>query len=386
MGLRLEDCVAWPVPNTPWTLQGHSRGSERTGFCIPELHVALDAGISSYMGLQTALLTHSHGDHASQLPSMAHSNKRVTIRGPPSAAAGVRAYCASYVAMDSGQYSGCTCGPAAAGCETEAVPTHSTGRTPVKVRPPLPPLFEPMAVGDRFNLRPDVIVTAVECLHAVPCHGFVFSAVRSKLLPECAGLSASALRSRRQSGQAVSETVEKPLLVYLGDTAVGVFDTPAMRDVMAHAPVVVVECTFVEGEWAKRGHIAWSELAPVCARYPAVHFVLIHFSWRYTDEDVLAYFRGVDGGAAMSNVSLWLDCGVTNVASLHTAAVSVCPVDAAAAVGVCAVDAAAAAAVSVCAAGAAATAAVVVVASTAAAVSTTAVCGAGSHSDDSEGA
>lgn len=49
------------------TIQGRSRAAERTGFYIPELKLALDSGMSTYMSIQNLFLTHSHLDHSGNL-------------------------------------------------------------------------------------------------------------------------------------------------------------------------------------------------------------------------------------------------------------------------------------------------------------------------------
>lgn len=63
------------LPGTQWTLSGHSRALERSGFVLEEPKIYLDAGV----GLRNAtngschaiLITHTHIDHINALPLLA---------------------------------------------------------------------------------------------------------------------------------------------------------------------------------------------------------------------------------------------------------------------------------------------------------------------------
>jgi ribonuclease Z len=83
-----------------------------------------------------------------------------------------------------------------------------------------------------------------------------------------------------------------PLFAYLGDTRISVFErNPWLFDY----PVVITECTFLDDDQLKRaaqvGHTVWNQLAPVVAAHPNTLFVLIHFSLRHSDREVLDFFQ-----------------------------------------------------------------------------------------------
>jgi len=62
------------IPGTDWTITGHSRALERTGFWIPELRVLLDAGVDLPTNAGPSPLaiciTHGHIDHCNALPML----------------------------------------------------------------------------------------------------------------------------------------------------------------------------------------------------------------------------------------------------------------------------------------------------------------------------
>lgn len=60
----------YKLPDTQFTLRGHSRGGERTGFYISQLKLFLDAGVQSYFVPQTILITHCHADHSFAMPML----------------------------------------------------------------------------------------------------------------------------------------------------------------------------------------------------------------------------------------------------------------------------------------------------------------------------
>ncbi|GGM40416.1 hypothetical protein ACFFX1_17825 [Dactylosporangium sucinum] len=54
------------------------------------------------------------------------------------------------------------------------------------------------------------------------------------------------------------------------------------------------------------GHTVWSQLKPIVLNHPATLFVLIHFSLRHSDRDVVRFFREQEGlGVPLDNVVLW---------------------------------------------------------------------------------
>lgn len=84
---------------------------------------------------------------------------------------------------------------------------------------------------------------------------------------------------------------------------------------------IVVECSFLavgmddakaEKEAISRGHVAWTQLRPYVESHPEIEFILVHFSKRYSDQEVRAYFETASSsGSRPPNVLLWLDEGLS---------------------------------------------------------------------------
>ena len=78
----------WVVPYAGWTLTGHSRAMERTGFVLHEIGVVLDAGVDLRcspawlaVDLEPIFVSHGHIDHMNALPALLrHTGGDVPLR------------------------------------------------------------------------------------------------------------------------------------------------------------------------------------------------------------------------------------------------------------------------------------------------------------------
>merc|ERR1711972_256391 len=84
---------------------------------------------------------------------------------------------------------------------------------------------------------------------------------------------------------------------------------------------IIVECSFVavgmdeaeeQHQAMSRGHVAWSQLKPIVEAHPDIEFILVHFSERYTDDELRRFFATASSrGGPLANVLLWLDEGLS---------------------------------------------------------------------------
>lgn len=294
----LDDCVSHKLPVLNWSLQGHSRGAERTGFWIPELSLGLDGGISCRRRLHNVLVSHCHKDHACEVPFLAlgRAGPLPRVYVPVECADLLRRTCALLDALDV--------------CHEPEPSSTSPSQFITCV---------PVAAGDVFELPLGPVkirVRVVHCVHTVPTVGYVLSSVTNRLKDEYRGQPGHAIAAARAAGYETTHAVETPQLAFLGDTTVEAFRGPDAAAILA-CRVVVVECTMLglhadDGAFAhKNGHICWPDLQPIVAAHPHITWVLIHFSSRYTDFEVATTLQLTAG----ANVLLWLDSGVIKCAS-----------------------------------------------------------------------
>ena len=153
--------------------------------------------------------------------------------------------------------------------------------------------------------------TAIQCDHAsMPCLGYAFYLEQKKLLPSLQGVEKSVIAKMAKRGEAVTQLVQTPLFIFLGDTTTSVFNShdpnSAARYLQSGWKVVFVECSFIDdSEYdnaIRTGHTHWRDLRSVIETYPDVTFVLMHFSRRYSKVKVDEFFKN----EGFSNVRLFI--------------------------------------------------------------------------------
>jgi ribonuclease Z len=267
-------------------MTGYSRANDKTFFHIPELRCCIDAGLCEGRQPETVFLTHTHHDHARDIDFLASRTAGVDIHAPAEAIAYLEASIRSARELNFMA----PFDPSLAG----ALRLHG------------------VRDGDRFAFgkRGAHTVRVFACTHKIPCVGYAFSEKQSRLLPEYERLKAelpkselgALLAQRRKQGIAIDEQFERPLFAFVGDTHPSLFErTPWLFDY----PTIVTECTFLDDKERERaariGHTVWSELRPVIEAHPDNLFVLIHFSLRHSDAEVIRFFER----EALPNVVVW---------------------------------------------------------------------------------
>ncbi len=286
----------WTIPGTTLTLTGYSRANDKTFFHLPQLKCCIDAGLCEGRQPDTVFLTHTHNDHVADIEFLAGKPTGVDI----------------YVPAEAEGY----------------VDTYIRSRRELNHVAPFDPelagalRLHPVAGGDSFTFgkRRVYRVRVVQCVHKVPCVGYCFSERKTRLKPEFAALKAemaaagklqefgARMAEERRRGE-VTEVYFEPLFAFLGDTHASVF---AANPWLFEYPVIITECTYLDDKERERadrvGHTVWSQLRPVIAEHPQTTFVLIHFSLRHSDRQVVEFFdravRGAEGGA-LENIVVW---------------------------------------------------------------------------------
>lgn len=273
------------------TLSGYSRAADRTGFSIKELGVFLDAGVSSYRPPKYCFITHCHADHCFQLPMIMVGTRNMNIYLPEVAEPFVDRHIESTFCMNN-----CNTNFDKSWYNLQVVKPNETIQINCS--------RGSKQAGRKFN------VLALEMDHTVPSLGYAFKEVRQRLAKQFQGLNGCELKELRQNGIDLNEEYEKPMFVFMGDTSIhGLLNH---RNLLIQFPVIIVECTFLHdehrghGEEAKK-HIAWSELSQVILQEDkSIQWVLIHFSMRYTSQEIKQFFDQQFEKLNLKNVLVWI--------------------------------------------------------------------------------
>ncbi|GLT63078.1 hypothetical protein SLA2020_356690 [Shorea laevis] len=145
-------------------------------------------------------------------------------------------------------------------------------------------------VGEEFCLRRDLKVKAFRTYHVIQSQGYIVYSVKQKLKQEYLGLSGNEIKNLKSLGVEITNTVTAPEVAFTGDTMSDFIVNETNIDVL-RARILVVECTFIENsvpvEHARDyGHTHLSEIINHADRFENKAILLIHFSARYTLEEI----------------------------------------------------------------------------------------------------
>jgi len=257
---------SYPLPGTPLTIRGHSRGSEKSCFYIPEIKTFLDAGMEAYYNPDYIFVTHCHSDHSFQLPMILTGLDRKG-KDPPRIHAPKES---QHLFQNFLQTT----------YELRKGTTRAKGHFRVTGLSP----------GQEVDLNKEgYFVRVYDMHHNVPTRGYGVCQRRKKLNPLFLGMEGKDLKKLKDTGIDINIYPEYLHLAYVLDTNIDCFETsPGLLQYTN----VMVECTFFmdEKEEVTDHHIHWCQLKLIVRKNPDVNFILIHFSMRYTWEEIDAFF------------------------------------------------------------------------------------------------
>lgn len=306
------DVLEWrlPKPFHQNILTGKSRAAWHTSFVIPQLNLLLDAGLCvNKLRPKHIFLTHGHNDHALMAPAFVKREDPPDIFLPAEARRVFDDYVLSNVVLNLGGLVG-PHAPEGVGAESDGEGEGVAGTEDADAPWLRVHVSHGLAPGDTVPLRrvKDVYATAFACDHTVPCLGYVFSSVTHKLKAEYAGLPGNEIKALREAGAEITSPQSTPFLAFLGDTtAKTLLDEPEWLS--GGIAVVITECSFLypkhAAQAAKTKHTIWKDLEKVVRKWPQTTFVLMHFSLRYSDEEVRQFFKTMRNPPA--NIVVWVD-------------------------------------------------------------------------------
>jgi ribonuclease Z len=275
----------WNIPGTPWDIVGYSRACYRTGFYIRHLDLMIDAGPQKSGNPKTILITHCHGDHIANIPftliplDEIQKKTKTTVFVHEKSAKRLSNY---ITAMFSANYS-----------------TDYKGHVAD---------FKGITGGMKFDYVANNTKLSIEvfaCTHDVPTVAYGISTKKQLLKEEFFELKGNnkAIVELKKKGIEITDTVYEPNIAFVWDTTIQVLkNNPGILNY----PVIMIECTFLyEDDYElsiSKKHIHWNSLKPYVVRNPDKYFVLVHFSLRYTEPEIIAFFKKEN----LKNVKPWL--------------------------------------------------------------------------------
>ncbi|KAF4781046.1 hypothetical protein HER10_EVM0006409 [Colletotrichum scovillei] len=259
----------FPKPYHQYVLTGKSRAAWHTSFVIPQLNLLLDAG----------LVREDPPD----------------IFCPVEMKKAFDDFCLAKTLLNRGGLT-TSSDAEAVGLKVDGKGTDEDGRTE----------------GERAFLGTHV-TTAVRHGDVVPLRrlkgmdALVFQCDHN-LKAEYTSLPGPELKSLRQSGVELTAPVTTPVFAFLGDTTASTL--AAEPEWLSQGiPVVITECSFLydehDAQAEKTKHTKWKDLDKVVRKWPKTTFILTHFSMRYSNKDVVAFFNGLEDPP--KNIVVWAD-------------------------------------------------------------------------------
>lgn len=326
------DILEWrfPKPYHQYVLTGKSRAAWHTSFVIPHLNLLLDAGlVVNNLRPKHILITHGHSDHCERTkdPLISYwdktSNTSVGLlapaftkrEDPPDVVCPVEMkkalddfLLAKTLLNRGGLYT--SDDAESVGLKVDGKGVDEEGRTEGERAFLGTHVTIPVRDGDVVPLRrlKDMHALVFQCDHNVPSVGYVIRTTTQKLRPEFTSLPGPELKALRQSGVQLTAPVTTPVFAFLGDTTARTLEAEP-EWLKAGIPVVITECSFLYDEHtaqaAKTKHTTWNDLEKVVRKWPKTTFILTHFSMRYSNEDVVRFFDGLEDPPA--NIVVWAD-------------------------------------------------------------------------------
>ena len=121
------------------------------------------------------------------------------------------------------------------------------------------------------------------------------------------GLSGKEIVALKNQKIDIFETINDYIIAYLTDTTIKVFSN---SNIFKYK-FIMIECTILDEESKdsakKHMHIYWGDLLPIIKSNPKNHFILIHISNRYNNEEITNFFESEKEKNQINNVEPWIN-------------------------------------------------------------------------------
>ncbi len=276
------------IPNINWTLSGYSRAAYRTGFYIKEIDLMLDAGPQNFNLPSHILIGHTHIDHIASLPLTMINDTNNThifnIYSPSESELFIKNFIESSFLVNN--------------CNTFE---NEFIKKMYNYYPVIPNNNYTFIVkGNELNIQ------VLKTDHTIPSVGYGITLIKNKLKPEYLSITNKKIFGElKNSGIEITNKIEYKSLAYLCDTSINAL---TLNKNIFDYSTIIIECTFLLMEHKEKAnktkHINWFDLKPYIQNNPNNHFILIHFSLQYKDQEIKSFFdKELEN---ISNVKIWI--------------------------------------------------------------------------------
>lgn len=300
----------FPLKGTQWSIIGYSRCARNTFLYIPELNIALDAGLATDTYPTHIFVTHAHMDHIGELfryvidppnnlvptvffprpskefvddftQSAVHLPTDDMIRQFKEGSMDVKEFVEKSIHM------------------TKHNKTHKVQWRPVGVSIPKGASEEQPNIFGKITIKNfKFLIELFKSTHTIATTGYGFIEIRSGLKPEFRHLKGNqeAIDALKSQGIEVSGDYQHAHFCYLGDTDHRVLyeSNGGWNRHLEKYSTIIMECTFLEDVDAKQAkekkHALLSRILPFIQAHPDINFMLCHFSMKYKDKEVIDFF------------------------------------------------------------------------------------------------
>ena len=245
---------------------GYSVAGEETVIAMPQLDVCFEVGKApeQIIPINNVLLSHGHIDHTSGLAYYLSHRKfsgiaTGTLLVPAQLTTAIQKILEGWAILDGS---------------------------------PIPVNLIPMKQGDEYEVRPNLFARAFYTQHVRGSLGFCLIEKRRKLKTEYLSLTGPEIVDLKKQGIAIDNTIEMPIVTYLGDTEPGSF---LDYDFVTNSKILITECTFFYEDHidrARSGHHSHvNDLAPMLESLKCEHIIISHITQRTGLNDIKYILR-----------------------------------------------------------------------------------------------